>query len=197
MNVIRTMVALSACALFACGGANQEVRVQSTPVEPAAQHARTFAIGSSEQAPPKYRSSPKAVETARHIAPLLEAALRAKGYVPAASVADADLVWLYAAGRREVEKHPTPSNRESGDSYSEPTEEFEEGAVVIDALDKNGVRAWHGVGRTEVDPKKVDDVLLRKEIDQIMARFPNAAPAAASTPAAAPATAPAAPAPAK
>ena len=175
MNVIRTLAMVSACALFACGAANEDVRVQSTPVQPAAQHAKTFAIGSSEQPPPRYRSSPKSQETARHIGPLLEAALRAKGYVPAASVADADLVWMFAAGRREVEKHPTPSNRESGDSYSEPTEEFEEGAVVIDALDKNGVQAWHGVGRTEVDPKKVDDVVLKKEVDQIMARFPNAA----------------------
>ncbi len=172
--IVSSLSAASGLVLSGCGGGNQEVRVQSTPVGEAAQHAKTYALGSTEQAPPRYRSSPKAQETARHIGPLLEAALRAKGYEQAKTVADADLVWMYAAGRREVQKPPTSSNRESGDSLSEPTEEFEEGAVVIDALDKNGAQAWHGFGRTEVDPKKVDDAQLKKEIDQILSRFPNA-----------------------
>ncbi len=177
MNVIRTLVVLSSLSAVAlgCGGGGQEVRVQSSPAAEAAQHAKTYAIGSSEQAPARYKSSPKAQEAVRHMAPLLEAALRAKGYEPAKSVADADLVWMYAVGRREVQKAPTMSNRESGDSLSEPTEEFEEGAVIIDALDKNGVQAWHGFGKAEVDPKSVDDALLKKAIDQILARFPNAA----------------------
>jgi hypothetical protein len=75
-----------------------------------------------------------------------------------------------------VEKHPTATNRESGESYSEPTEEFEEGAVVLDALDKNGAVAWHGFGRTEIDPNKVDDVQLKRVVTDIMARFPNVSP---------------------
>lgn len=178
MNVLRTLVvvsSLSAFALSGCGGGGQEVRVQSSPPAEAAQHAKTYALGSTEQAPPRYRSSPKSQEAARHIGPMLEAALKMKGYEPAKSVADADLVWMYAAGRREVQKAPTMTNRESGDSLSEPTEEFEEGAVIIDALDKNGVQAWHGFGRAEIDPKNVDDAVLRKTVDQIMARFPNAA----------------------
>lgn len=107
---------------------------------------------------------------------MLEELLRAKGYVPAASVADADLVWMYVAGRRErVKPVAQPRRDPTGDSYlvNDPDEEFEEGAVVIDALDKNGVRVWHGFGRTEIDPYNVDDALLRKTVTQIMARFPS------------------------
>jgi len=180
MNTIRAFVAVIACgsALLACAGPDKDIRVQSTTTESnAIVHAKTYAIGSSEQAPPKYRSSPKSLGLANKIKPLLEEALRAKGYTPAATVADADLVWMYSAGRREVQKHPTPSNRESGDSYSEPTEEFEEGAVTLDALDKAGAVAWHGFGRTEIDPSKVDDAQLKKVVDQIMTKFPNVTPA--------------------
>lgn len=177
MKIIHTLFAVGALiAVAGCAGPDKEVRVQSTATNDVVAHAKTYAIGSSEQAPPKYRSSPRSADIAKKIRPLLEDALRAKGYAAAATVGEADLVWMYAAGRREVEKHPMPSNRESGESYSDPNEEFEEGAVVLDALDKSGAVAWHGFGRTEIDPNKVDDAQLKRVVDQIMARFPNVKP---------------------
>ena len=172
------LVGLLVLPIAACASTTREVSVQSTAAAPAALHARTYAIGAVEQAPPRYRSSPRSREAVQRIRPLLEEALRAKGYIPAASIAEADLVWMFASGRREREKVISRPQHGGGESIDteDPDEEFVEGALVIDALDKNGARVWHGFGRTEVDPDRVDDALLRKAVAQVMARFPNASP---------------------
>jgi hypothetical protein len=172
------LLGLLVLPIAACEGTTREVQVQSTATAPAARSARTYAIAAVEQAPPRYRTSPRSLEATQHIRPLLEEVLRAKGYVPAASIAEADLVWMFASGRREREKAISRPQHGGGESIDteDPDEEYVEGALVIDALDKNGARVWHGFGRAEVDPDRVDDALLRKAVTQVMARFPNASP---------------------
>jgi hypothetical protein len=179
MIIVRTvLLGLLVLPIAACGSAAREVQVQSTTAAPAALHAKTFAIGAIEQAPARYQTSPRSREATQRIRPLLEHALRAKGYVPAASVAEADLVWMFASGRREREKVISRPQHGGGEGIDteDPDEEFMEGALVIDALDKHGARVWHGFGRAEVDPDRIDDALLHRAVDQVMARFPNATP---------------------
>jgi hypothetical protein len=178
MNVKRWfLVGVPALALLlgSCGSGMREVRVETTgatEAPPGGINARTYAIGAIEQAPPQYQSPPRSQEATRRMRPLIEEALRARGYQPAASIADADIVIMYAAGSRVKEKPPQRSTRNS-DMWSAEDEQFVEGAITIDALDgKTGKRVWHGVGRTEIDPDKTDDVLLRKGVNKVLEKFP-------------------------
>jgi hypothetical protein len=161
--------------LSGCSSNIREVRVETTgatEAPPGGINARTYAIGAVEQAPTTYDTPPRSQEATRRMRPLIEEGLRAKGYLPAASIADADIVIMYAAGSREKAKPPQRSSRHS-DMWSEDDESFVEGAITIDALDgKTGKRVWHGVGRTEIDPDKTDEVLLRKGVNKVLEKFP-------------------------
>jgi hypothetical protein len=180
MNIISryTLVAVSALLLAsACAPTDRDIRVETSGAAeaPAANiHAKTYAIASAEQVPAQYQSPPRSLEAARHMRPLIEEALRAKGYVPAASIAEADLVFMYSAGRRTREMPPAPaSHNPDADVSSDNEQEFVEGAITIDALDgKTGARVWHGLGRTQIDSDRVDDALLRKGVTQVLEKFP-------------------------
>jgi hypothetical protein len=165
----------SALVLGACSSSIRTVRVETTGASeapPGGINARTYAIGAVQQAPARYETPPRSQEAAQRMRPLIEEGLRARGYLPAASIADADIVIMYAAGSRVREKPPEQTLRRT-DMWSEDDERFVEGAITIDALDgKTGKRVWHGVGRTEIDPDKTDEVLLRKGVNKVLEKFP-------------------------
>jgi hypothetical protein len=168
-------VCSSALLLSACSSNIREVRVETTgatEAPPGGINARTYAIGAVQQMPQRYDTPPRSQEATRRMRPLIEEGLRARGYLPAASIADADIVIMYAAGSRTRDKPPQQSLRHS-DMWSGEDETFVEGAITIDALDgKTGKRVWHGVGRTEIDPDKTDEVLLRKGVNKVLEKFP-------------------------
>ena len=174
----------SAPFVTACGSAvNSHVSV--LPTAPFARY-RTFSFESGEGAPGGYKTSAASAGIQSRMKPLITAALEKKGYSQAPG--KGDFVIRFGSGRRDasVERHE-PSPHLSSFMEEDETQDFVEGALVIDAFDgSNDGQIWHGSARTEINPGHVDDALLAKSVDEVLAKFPAAAGGASASGAAPP-----------
>ncbi len=164
-----------ACSAVPTAGCDQ-VTVH-TVTNPAASfdHYRTFSFGSPEGPPRGYVVSPWSAEVRARVQPLIAAGLERKGY--AVVPGKADLVIQFGSGRHVVHVQPTQVREGDQDLVQEPHFDYDvvEGSLVIDAVDAtNGVRVWHGSGRADVDPDRVDETRLERSVTALLSAFPPA-----------------------
>jgi hypothetical protein len=160
---------------FACAPAPPEVHTV-TLTSAHYQEFRTFAFAPVGGPPAGYKSSALSAKVIERMKPEITAALERKGYVPAATLADADLAIACGAGRREVEVEVPVSARLSA-ATGEDTEEhdFTESRFVIDIYDKEGGQIWHGDATAKVRSDGPQDARLRATVDRMLAPFPGRA----------------------
>jgi len=105
--------------------------------------------------------------------PLIAAALEKKGYTQASG--KGDFVIRFGSGRRDVEvEHGSSSSHLDSFMEEDESNDFVEGAIVIDAFDgSNDGQIWHGSARTAINPNKVDDSLLSQAINDVLVKFPR------------------------
>ncbi len=163
--------AISLITLLPCACTpNIQVHTAENPGATFEQY-RTFAFGPAEGPPNGYQPSPRSAELRRRAESLVAAGLRQRGYVPA-TADKPDITIMIGAGQREVAVHETSAIAEEWQPDDE-TEDFVEGALVVDAFDgKTRGRVWHGAGRSEIDPDNIDDALLKRTVDKLLATFP-------------------------
>jgi hypothetical protein len=143
---------------------------------------RTFSFGPAEGPPGGYEMSPRSAEVQQRLHPVIAAELSARGYSLASG--KSDLLILYGSGRRKVSARGTaqPEYKQFV-NYDEssvspawtPDDEnadFVEGSLVIDAFDATGRKVWHGASQAKIDPDHIDDALLRRAVEDLLARFP-------------------------
>jgi Domain of unknown function (DUF4136) len=143
----------------------------SLPTAPFASY-HTFSFDAAEGAPGGYTTSPSSADIQNKMKPLIASALQNKGY--SLSTTKGDFVVRYGSGRRNAKADHVRDSYNLSLEEDEPTD-FVEGALVIDAFDgSNDGQIWHGSARTEINPDKVDDSLLAKSVDDVIAKFPAA-----------------------
>jgi hypothetical protein len=161
-----------ACAASA-PACSQGVRAHTASLQTAPFGSyHTFSFASTEGAPGGYVMSPASLQIQNRMQPLITSALENKGY--SLSPAQGDFVVRYGSGRRVAEADHVRNPYQLSLEEDEPTD-FVEGAIVIDVFDgKNGGQVWHGSARTEINPDKVEQGLLVKSVDDVLAKFPRA-----------------------
>lgn len=171
----------------AAAGCSQQLSIH-TAANPHASFAtyRTFSFGPTEGPPGGYQVSPRSAEVQRRLQPLVAAALTEKGYSLASG--KADFYIKYGSGRRTVPVkvgNDEPRYKEfvnydesavsPGWSADDETADFVEGSLVIDGFDgATGGKVWHGASQAKIDPDHLDDGLLKRSVEALLASFPGA-----------------------
>jgi hypothetical protein len=154
----------------ACGGGAVVPPTHvDTAVSPTASfdRYRTFSIGLTERSPLDEPVTARALDAQTRLRALIVDALEAKGYAAAAGGQRADLVVKYASATHEV---PASKN----DWHPENPELVLEGSIVVDVFDSaSGVELWQGRIAAPVDRHRIDDVILRRGVDRVLASFPS------------------------
>jgi Domain of unknown function (DUF4136) len=166
---MRYLALVTTIALAACSAPT--VR---TAVNPTASFDRyqTFSMGSPEGPPRGFQTSAQSAEVQRRLQPLIAAALEQRGYTPATG--KGDLVILFGSGRREVSISET-SEVSAGWSPPDESAEFLQGSVVIDAVDgQSGTMVWHGRSLARIVPDRIDEKILLRSVQALLASFPKA-----------------------
>jgi hypothetical protein len=169
------MCALLSVAPAVVGGCSP-VRTHTASLSTASfSQYRTFSFGTDEASPAGFKSTPRTAEVERRMLPLITAVLQEKGYAPAEAGKKGDVVVAIASGSRKGIKRPAQVTRGAADGMADDEEEdFTEGAIVIDMFDgANDGQVWHGAGRAEVNPDKIDDQLLQRAVREVLATFPT------------------------
>src|SRR5215471_13614021 len=126
---------------------------------------RTFGFGLADTPPPSYKTTPRSLEVQRRLHAVVLATLQKRGYVEDSSKSDfiVKLVTGTAEGRTDSADyqiqgyHPTPA----------------QGFIGIDIYDRpSGTMIWQGSAFAEIDPQKIDDALLQRGVDHMLADFP-------------------------
>lgn len=169
-RLLRTRVARAALiVLVACTPAMNVHTAQS----PSAQFERyrTFSLESDACMPADFAPSSQSTHVRQQVGQVTGAVLMAKGYTPA-SDEPADMAIRVSAGRREREIR-WPVQVRPPWLVEDETEDFTEGAFVIDAFDTaTDDLLWHGSARLEVQPGSVDEPLLRRAASAVLTSFP-------------------------
>lgn len=181
---MRPFLPLVLLALAGCGGqdrdaapalsttgASANIHVFANPAASFEQY-RTFSFGPPEGPPSGYQTSARSAEVQRRLRPLIAAALRERGYVPALGSAKGDIVIMFGSGRRDASIHEASSMGAEWQPDDENAD-FVNGTLVIDAFDgAKGDRVWHGANRARIDPDSIDDRLLQRSVGELISSFP-------------------------
>jgi hypothetical protein len=159
-------LALAACQPSA-SGPDPVVQTVGAASAPFAQF-RTFAFGPAEQPREPYVLSARSFEVERHAQALVVTELTKKGY--ALSENKADFVVKLSAGNTE---QPIPSAGYMEGNGS-PAEYTSMGELLIDAFDGSSrTQIWHGQAIVQINPQRINDVLLQTAVQRLLARFPT------------------------
>ncbi len=112
----------------------------------------------------------RGVQRRRNLETAVAALLVEKGYAP--SSGPTDFTIALGVGQREFELHDMIDD----DSLPQGAHTaFVEGAVVADVFDAStGTLVWHGTTRAQIDPARMDAVLLRRSVQALLSSFPAA-----------------------
>jgi hypothetical protein len=126
---------------------------------------RTFGFGIAEAPPAPFQVSARSFEEERRMRALIAAELVRKGYAEQAGPAQPDLIVRFASG--DAEDPP----------YGDEPPMFElpvKGVIVIDVFDASiGAQVWHSSGEVEVDARRIDEPLLQRSVQRVLASFPG------------------------
>jgi hypothetical protein len=161
-------------ALTGCSNAAPPPRAAtaSSVASPKASFANyeTFAFGPANAPAEGYEITPRALEVQTHLTRIVARALERRGYreLPAG----ADLLVKIAAGSGEL---PNPSAEHGTASPS--------GFIAVDIYEAaSGNEVWRGTAQAAIDPNQIDDALLERGVDRMLANLPaRAAGSVAST----------------
>jgi hypothetical protein len=134
----------------------------SSPQANFAQY-QTFMFGPANPPVAGYSTTERSLETQRKLAVLVERSLQARGY--RASSEKSDLVVKISTGSGSLPGDKIQRGNAAADAPA--------GFIGIDAYDgKTGVSIWHGSAYAEVDPERMDDGLLARGVEHMLAGFP-------------------------
>jgi hypothetical protein len=124
---------------------------------------QTFSFATANPPAPGYETTERSLEVQNKLAPLVKASLEKRGYAPAAE--NADLLIRISSGSGTLEGEKTQRGN--------PGDASAAGFIGIDAYDRQtGAGIWHGFAFAEIDPKRIDDGLLARGVDYMLAEFP-------------------------
>ena len=154
--------AITACSATAEKPPRATVSSVGSP-RAALEKYETFTFGAANPPAAGYDTTTRSLEVQRRLAPLVRASLERRGYEQTAD--RADLVIKISTGSGTLTHDPSSWD---GPSVQSPT-----GFIGIDAYDRTtGADVWHGSAVAEVDPKRIDDGLLARGVERMLADFP-------------------------
>ena len=123
----------------------------------------TFTFGAANPPAADYQITARSLEVQRRLALLVQASLQDRGYRQSSE--NADLVIKVSAGSGAL---PDGEIKSYG-----PPKQVPAGFIGIDAYDgTSGVGIWHGAAFAEIDPERIDDGLLSRGVEGMLASFP-------------------------
>lgn len=124
---------------------------------------QTFSFGAANQPASGYATTERSLEVQRKLASLVEASLQERGYQP--SAAGADLVIKISTGSGTL---PGDAVQRGNSAAATPA-----GFIGIDAYDSTtGAGIWHGSAFAEIDSERIDEQLLARGVQEMLASFP-------------------------
>ena len=182
---MRPFLPLVLLALAGCGGqdrdaapalsttgASANIHVFANPAASFEQY-RTFSFGPPEGPPSGYQTSARSAEVQRRLRPLIAAALRERGYVPALGSAKGGHRHRFGSGRRDASIHEASS---MGAEWQPDDENAD--FVRRDARHRRLRRGKRGQGVARGEPRAdssrhiIDDRLLQRSVGELISSFP-------------------------
>ena len=164
-NILALLGATTACAAGAAP--NKPMATSFAAPRAPFENYRTFSFGLADQPKVGYEVTPRSLEVQRRLRPAIVEALQARGYVEDAT--KADIVVKVAAGTGVI-PNPAADRAQPGG----PARGFI-GIHIYDA--PSGTEVWQGSAFAEIDPEKIDDALLKRGVEHMLAEFPKRKPA--------------------
>jgi len=124
---------------------------------------QTFSFGPANPPTSGYEITERSLEVQRKLALLVQASLQERGYQQSAD--NADLIIKISTGSGTM-----PSDKAQ---RGNPPAEASAGFIGIDAYDsQSGAGIWHGSAFAEIDPERIDERLLSRGVEDMLATFP-------------------------
>jgi hypothetical protein len=167
-------------AMAACAADSSRARVQTAESSAGVAFANyhTFGFRPAEQPAAPFEVSARSFEVERRMRPLIVAELLGKGYAEQAGQTRPDFMVAFGLGYAQ---DAVPSVDQTGGAGPAAAAPIERGKIAIDAFDtSSAAQVWHGTAEAEVNPKTIDDQLLRAAVHQLLAPFPSRAIAVTS-----------------
>jgi hypothetical protein len=128
---------------------------------------QTFTFGPANPPASGYAVTERSLEVQRKLALLVQASLQERGYQQSAE--NADLVIKISTGSGTL----TSDKVQRGN----PADEAPAGFIGIDAYEStSGAGIWHGSAFAEIDPAHIDESLLHRGVEDMLASFPARRP---------------------
>jgi hypothetical protein len=167
-----TTTALLAMLLCSCATTPPPAPVASSFAAPNASFAsyHAFSFGPANDPPPSYQTTPRSLEVQRRLHAVVLAALQKRGYVEDSSKSDFIVKLATGTGEAATPRTEQGDFAMGGASTRTPAAQ---GFIGIDIYDaSSGAMIWKGSAFAEIDPAKIDDALLRRGVDHMLADFP-------------------------
>jgi hypothetical protein len=124
---------------------------------------QTFTFGSANPPASGYEITARSLEVQRKLAQLVQASLQNRGYQQTAD--NADLVIKISTGSGTLPREKVQRGN--------PAAEAPAGFIGIDAYEAaSGAGIWHGSAFAEIDPEHIDERLLSRGVEDMLASFP-------------------------
>lgn len=124
---------------------------------------QTFTFAPANPPAAGYETTPRSLEVQQKLASLVEASLHERGYQQ--STDNADLVIKISTGSGILPGDKVQRGNASADAPA--------GFIGIDAYDRaTGASIWHGSAFAEIDPQHIDESLLQRGVNEMLASFP-------------------------
>jgi hypothetical protein len=124
---------------------------------------KTFSFGPANPPATGYAVTERSLEVQRKLAQLVQASLQERGYQESAD--KADLVIKVSTGSGTL-----PGDKvQRGNAAAEASAGF----IGVDAYESaSGAGVWHGSAFAEIDPERIDERLLSRGVQDMLAAFP-------------------------
>jgi uncharacterized protein DUF4136 len=161
--------------LVACGASspapNHAVASKVAGPDVSFANYHTFSFGLAEPPLPGYEVTPRSLEVQSRLQVLVKAALEDRGLKETTDSADV-VVKLATGSGSGYQLRPTPQGSGLVPPERAPGPVPAIGFIGIDLYARaTGNQIWKGSAFAEVDPMKIDDALLRRGVDHMLAGF--------------------------
>ena len=130
----------------------------------------TFAFGLAENPPQSYQTTPRSLEVQRRLHSIVLTTLQKRGYVEDKSKSDFIVKLVTGTGEGANASAEHADLQIEGYRPPMPAKGFI-GIHIYDA--PSGSMIWQGSAFAEVDPEKIDDGLLQRGVDHMLANLPT------------------------
>jgi len=124
---------------------------------------QTFTFAPANPPVTDYETTARSLEVQRRLTPLVQASLEKRGYAQSAD--SPDLLIKISSGSKTVSGEAATRGSATGQASR--------GFIGVDAYDRaTGADVWHGSAVAEIDPARIDDALLARGVEGMLADFP-------------------------